>query len=56
MPRLRRSRDRLTGGELAVEQIIDTARQVEDRITRHLPGEAPRSPESHRGSLERAIG
>jgi hypothetical protein len=40
MPGLGRTRDRLTGGELSVEQIIDTAQQVEDRIANNLPGEA----------------
>ena len=47
MPRLRKSRDRLTGGELSVEQIIDTAQQVEERITSNLPGEAPLRDVAH---------
>ena len=40
MPSLRKTPDRLTGGELSVEQIIETAQQVEERITNNLPSEA----------------
>jgi hypothetical protein len=47
MPRLRRNRDRLTGGELSVEQIIETARQIEERINERLPDEAPLRDVAH---------